>query len=245
MKRIAIFCVTFNSDEELERYKASLRKAEEKAEGKVSIDIFVSRNTQADNPGYFGGIKRAMKEVDVTAYDYAVISNVDLTVEEDFFERLAAYDGPKDTGWLAPQIWSEAEGRDRNPKIMTRYPLRKLKILRTFFQFPPVWALYHRYATHKKRSEIHPAGQIYAGHGSFIILTKAYFEHCGKIDYPMFLFCEEIYLGEQCRQAGLKVMYAPDLKVSDVEHASTGRMRLSYYCHLNYQALQHIIRTYY
>ena len=40
-------------------------------------------------------------------------------------------------------------------------------------------------------------------------------------------------------------MYEPTLKVSDAEHASTGRMKLGYYCHLNEEALQYIIRTFY
>ncbi len=245
MKRIAIFCVTFNSDDELAAYRASLQRAADKAGGEVAIDIFVSHHTKEDNPGYFAGIRRAMQEVDVTAYDYAIISNVDLTVEEDFFMRLAAFDDDGTTGWIAPQIWSQAEGRDRNPKVMSRYPLKKLKILKAFFQCPPVWALYHRYASYKKKSEIHPAGQIYAGHGSFIVLTREYFKRCGKIDYPMFLFCEEIYLAEQCQQAGLKVVYAPGLMVNDIEHASTGRMKLSYYCHLNEESLKYIISRYY
>ena len=204
MKRIAVFCVTYNSDKELERYEASLRKAAEAAKGAIELDIFVARNTKEDNPGYFGGVKRQMEQVDVEVYDYCIISNVDLTVEEDFFVKLAAYDCPENTGWIAPQIWSQLEERDRNPKILNRYSLRKLQILRTFYQFPLLDTLYTRTFYKKKKFESHPAGQIYAGHGSFIILTKRYFELCGKVDYPVFLFCEEIYLAEQCWKAGLR-----------------------------------------
>ena len=245
MKRIAVFCVTFHSDVELEHYKASLQKAAEKAGDEVELDIFVSQNTEADNPGYFGGIRRAMLQTDVAAYDYAIISNVDLTVEEDFFVKLAAYDCAADTGWIAPQIWSAQEGRDRNPKIMNRYSLKTLKILKMIFRFPPIWALKRTISSRRKKGETHPAGEIYGGHGSFIILTKHYFDSCGVINYPVFLFCEEIWLAEQCRKAGLKVFYEPGLVVSDVEHASTGRMKLSHYCYLNELALDYIIRTFY
>ena len=245
MKRIAVFCVTFKSDVELERYKASLRKAAEKAGDEIELSIFVSQNTEEDNPGYFGGIRRAMLQTNVLDYDYGIISNVDLTVEEDFFVKLLAYDCAEDTGWIAPQIWSAQEGRDRNPKILSRYPLKTLKILKTIFRFPPVWALKRSITARQKRGETHPAGEIYGGHGSFIILTHQYFKRCGVIDYPVFLFCEEIWLGEQCRKAGLKVMYEPNLLVSDAEHASTGRMKLRYYCHLNEMALDYIIRTFY
>lgn len=245
MKRIAVYCVTFNSDGELERYKASLRKAEEKTGGQVKVDIFVSKNTKDDNPGYFGGIRRAMFQSDLNIYDYAIISNVDLTVEEDFFEKLAAYDCQDDTGWIAPQIWSAEEGRDRNPKILHRYPLKKLKLLRTIFQFPHVWRIKHYISSRQKKWVSHPAGEIYGGHGSFIILTKRYLERCGVVNYPVFLFCEEIWLAEQCRKEGLTVIYEPSLKVNDSEHASTGRMKLSYYCLLNEEALTYVMNKFY
>ena len=245
IQRIAVFCVTFNSDKELAQYQASLERAAEKAADKVSLDIFVARNSKEDNPGYLGGIKREMDKVDVKDYDYCIISNVDLTVEDDFFIRLTDYDCSEDTGWIAPQIWSEAEERDRNPKILNRYSLRKLQILRTFYQFPILDTLYTRTFYRKKKFESHPAGEIYAGHGSFIVLTKRYFERCGKIDFPVFLFCEEIYLAEQCQKAGLKVIYVPDIKVRDTEHASTGKMNHGFYCRCNYQAMQYIIKKYY
>ncbi len=245
MKRIAIFCVTFNSDKELEQYQSSLEKAAAKAADKVTLDIFVARNTRDDNPGYFGGIKREMDKVDVTVYDYCILSNVDLMVDEDFFERLATYDCAGDIGWIAPRIWSNAEQRDRNPKILNRYSLRKLQILRTFYQFPILDTIYTKTLYRKKKFESHPAGDIYAGHGSFIILTKRYFERCGKINYPVFLFCEEIYLAEQCQKGGLRVTYVPDIKVTDTEHASTGKMSHHFYCRCNYEAMQYIIREFY
>ena len=243
--KIAIFCVTYNSDKECNQYLASIKRAAQNAGDKVCVDTYVASNTKDDNPGYFGAIKRLMEKVDVTAYDYSVISNVDLTMEEDFFLQLAHYDCAEDIGWIAPQIWSQLEERDRNPKILCRYSLRKLQILKTFYQFPFLDALYTRTFYRKKKFESHPAGQIYAGHGSFIILTKKYFEACGKVDYPVFLFCEEIYLAEQCWKACLKVQYVPTIKVCDSEHASTGQMKHSFYCRCNYEAMQYIIRTFY
>lgn len=265
MKRIAIFCVIYHSYQEAEHYLASIDKAVEKAAGAVSLDVFVADNTTTnpqpityqasnfklqssnsrENLGYFGGIKHAMQEVDVEAYDYAIISNVDLTMDEEFFVKLAAYECPEDTGWIAPQIWSDLEGRDRNPQVMKRYSLRKLKLLSVLHHHPYVWLLYHKTFYRKKKFQRHPAGQIYAGHGSIIILTKAYFKRCGKIDYPMFLFCEELYLAEECQQAGLKVQYVPDIKITDKEHVSTGLMKLRFFSRLNYEAVQYIIHRYY
>ena len=106
------------------------------------------------------------------------------------------------------------------------------------------WVYNHTLYKSKKLAK-HERGEIYAGHGSFIILTKAYFERCGKIDYPVFLFCEEIWLAEKCRQAGLKVVYDPRMTIYDSEHVSIGKMPHDTYCRLNYDAVQYIIKTFY
>ena len=245
MKKIAVFCVSYCSDHERDLYLSTIRNAAQKASNIVDVDVFVSNNTKEDNPGYFGAIKRLMQQVDVNNYDYSIISNVDLMLEEDFFQKLADYICSEDTGWIAPQIWSNLEERDRNPKVLNRYSLKKLQILRTFYQFPILDTLYTSTFYKKKKYESHQAGQIYAGHGSFIILTRRFFELCDKIDYPVFLFCEEIYLAEMCRKAGLKVLYEPSLIVKDTEHASTGRMNHGFYCRCNYEAMQYIIKTFY
>jgi len=245
MKKIAIFCVSYMSDKECNAYLASIDVAVKKATGTVRVDTFVARKTKEDNPGYFGAVKQLMEDVDVEKYDYTIISNVDLTIEADFFLKLADFDCPNDTGWIAPRIWSHSEERDRNPKILNRYSLKKLQILRLFYQFPILDTLYTRTFYRKKKYESHPAGETYAGHGSFIILTRSYFERCGKVNYPVFLFCEEIYLAEMCQTAGLKVVYCPSLKVDDSEHASTGKMSHRLYCHYNLEAMNYIINTFY
>lgn len=245
MKKIAVFCVSYCSDQERDLYLSTIRNAAQKASNIVDVDIFVSNNTNDDNPGYFGAIKRLMQQVNTKDYDYSIISNVDLMLEEDFFQKLAEYNCTEDTGWIAPQIWSNLEERDRNPKVLNRYSLKKLQILKTFYKYPILDTLYTRTFYKKKKYESHQAGQIYAGHGSFIILTRRFFELSGNIDYPVFLFCEEIYLAELCRKAGLKVLYEPSLIVKDTEHASTGKMNHSFYCRCNYEAMQYIINTFY
>ena len=94
------------SDKERDAYLTSIEAAAKKAGEEVQVDTFVANNTEADNPGYFGAVKKLMQDVDVAEYDYAIVSNVDLTLAEDFFINLAAYDCPEDTGWIAPRIWS-------------------------------------------------------------------------------------------------------------------------------------------
>jgi GT2 family glycosyltransferase len=66
-----------------------------------------------------------------------------------------------------------------------------------------------------------------------------------KLDYPVFLFCEEIFMAEMALRIGKKVTHCPSVKVWDKEHASTGLMNLWRYCKYNHDALSYIIRTFY
>ena len=61
MKRIAIYCVTYHSDKERDQYLASVERAAKKAGDKVCVDTFIANNTDDDNPGYFGAIRRLMQ----------------------------------------------------------------------------------------------------------------------------------------------------------------------------------------
>lgn len=264
MKNIAIYCVNYNSYEYLHNYLASIDRALKPVVADVSLTVHVIDNTTPplsieyssdsfilktlstnENKGYFGAIRYAMDTYSPNEFDYCIISNVDILLSDDFFVKLNTQAIGTDIGWIAPQIYSDIEQRDRNPKILNRYSKRKLEILRIFFKFPILYNIYTHTAYKRKKLQHHKAGEIYAGHGSMIILTKNYFQKCGIIDYPVFLFCEEIYIAELCRKSNLKVIYNPDIKVTDAEHASTSAFRNSLYCRYNFEAVSYIIKNFY
>lgn len=270
MKRVAIFCVTYNTYEEMARYYGSVCRAAEQVRGRMEVDFFVADNTERDvqtitlegtanvcptvfayneNLGYLGAAQRMMREesVDIRQYDYVAISNVDLAMQDDALLRLSEYKASPTTGWIAPSLLSEQEGRDRNPGVMRRYSARRLKVLRAMFRFPILMTAYRAtfYKRHKKQHTC-PEGQvIYAGHGSFMLFTKTYFERCGTPQFPMFLFGEELYFAEQCRRQGLSVVYCPSIKIGDQEHASIGKMHRPTIYRYNYDSLGYILRTFY
>jgi hypothetical protein len=132
-----------------------------------------------------------------------------------------------------------------NPKISERYPYYKLKVLQFLHHHPCLHKLYSKTLHNRKRIQSSTEGCIYAGHGSFIILTKMFIERCGTINYPIFLFCEEIYLAELCRAAHLNVTYVPNLRIFDREHISTGKMSINEYSRLNYEAVSYILNEFY
>ena len=78
-----------------------------------------------------------------------------------------------------------------------------------------------------------------------MIFTNDLFLSIPRMDYPVFLFCEEIFLAEMVKRIEKKVTYYPSIKVVDREHASTGKMKLSQYCKYNYDALTYIVKNFY
>ena len=264
MKHIAIYCVNYHSCNRLVHYLASIDQAIKNVPGEVAVEVIPIDNSvpaeminyvpegfimhtlaSGENKGYFGAVKLGMERFSPKEYDFVIISNVDVEMNKDFFSQLIGTPIDANTGWIAPQIYSDEEQRDRNPKILRRYAKKKLQVLKIKFRFPLVNWVYNHTLYKSKKLVSHKRGEIYAGHGSFIILTKQFFEACGIIDYPVFLFCEEIYLGELCQQHGLKVVYEPNIRVTDAEHASTGTFRRSKYCRYNFEALSYILKTYY
>ena len=73
MIRIALFCVSFESDKEKDLYLSTLEQAKKRAIQVASVDVFVACNTKDNNPGYFGAVRLLMNHVDLDIYDYIII----------------------------------------------------------------------------------------------------------------------------------------------------------------------------
>lgn len=267
--------VNYNSYDALETYIASVGKAlEAVADLTIEVKIHVADNStsqKADanncpvssvhyqlshypNPGYLPAALKTVYSEDYASYDYIIISNVDVTLDETFFTALRDLKPAPDTVWVAPFIWSPSENRDVNPKILERYAKKRLQLLRLLFACPPLYYLYTKTLYRKKvnqsrREECEVGGEerkeIYSGHGSFMIFRPELFQQEPPLDYPVFLFCEEIFMAEMVRRIGKKTVHCPTVKVWDCEHASTGLMGLWRYCKYNHDALSYIIKHFY
>lgn len=263
MGKIAIYCVTYNSYSELHQYMESVNQAAMAAS--QVVDMYVCDNTETGcepiscsgenislrvfspkkNLGYFGAMGYMMQQASPNGYDYVILSNVDIQLCQNSLKILLERNADDWVGWIAPEIFSSFENRDRNPKIVRRYSRRRIQIFRLCYRFPVLHYLYTLTAYKRKHLQSHNPGQIYAGHGSCLILTSSYFDKCGIIDYPVFLYGEEIYVAEKCRNAQLKVEYDPSVKILDGEHVSTGKMKRQFYYHCNFEAMDYVLKTYY
>lgn len=262
--KVLIVCVNYNTYESLNKYLLSIKSAVSKIID-IDLHIFIADNStkkevvdtlglanvhinEYENLGYFGAAYASLKNIDAEKFDYIIISNVDLVICEDFFIELERLKIRKTVGWLAPSIISTVENRDKNPQRYKRCSRKKLIVLSFLYKTKILYYLYAKYIYEKIKKSIPnnlSSFEIYSGHGSFIILTKGFFE-TGPFDkYPCFLFGEEIFLAEILRRRRLTVNYIPSLKIIDNEHESTSKLPSKKYIQYNCEALEYLIRTFF
>jgi hypothetical protein len=278
--KITFLAINYNTYDSLTLFLDSINNAIDSIDSleKVLVQIFIQDNTPIQdrkmfewrgkcknldfklftsefNSGYLGGVELLLRNnlirEAVLSSNYTVISNVDLTLENDFLQKLQSLIIKDDIGWIAPSIYSYFEKRDRNPKILKRPNKNKLKILEFVFINPIFYFIYLRliYSLRKKKrknqSPHYDRKYIYAGHGSFMIFTRKFFKQNINFKFPSFLFCEEIYFGELVRIEKMKVQFVSELKILDSDHVSTGKLKRKSYCRMNRDSLRVIRKEFF
>tara|TARA_B110001452_G_scaffold181741_1_gene152613 strand:- start:2971 stop:3792 length:822 start_codon:yes stop_codon:yes gene_type:complete len=267
-KLLIIACVNYNTFDKLYLYLNSIEKARGSCNNDFNVTVLIADNSEfsiesklpsfeninivyhknKSNEGYIGGIRDAVinLKIDIYSADYFIISNVDVTLTNDFFTELFLIKN-NNLGWIAPSIISEKEGRDRNPKIKKRPSSANLKKLLVMYKYPVLHLIYKNtiYKYKSKKISKYKNDSIYAGHGSFMIFTKKTVNSNGFLDFPSFLFGEEIYFGELMKRENLEVVYNQNIVVKDFDHASTSLIRKSRYYKMNYDSLKIIIKNYF
>lgn len=248
---VLLICVKYGSGAETTRYVESLRKLHGQQNLNVLVvDNTVDAASPAPpaesnltfvrsekNLGYFGaarsGLSIYLREHPLP--DWVIVSNVDLVIaDSQFLDKLAALRARPRLGMVAPSIRSALTGRDQNPFMRTRPSAARMQAYKWMYRN---WLVLNAYELgsilfHKVRSAIRRprastslredlGGPIYAPHGAFLIFSRKYFRAGGNLDFPCFLFGEEVYLAETVRKLGLDVVYEPSLAVIHQEHKST------------------------
>jgi GT2 family glycosyltransferase len=270
MKKILFLCVNYNSYIELYNYLSSINEAAKKVTDKLAVEIIISDNTPDnyedintkkydnvvvksfpfhENSGYLGGISKIIKnipEVRFNEYAYIIVSNVDVLLPHDFFEKLTGCSFAENVAWIAPQIYSQKERRDRNPARLKRPDVQHINRLQCLFSHPVWYGIYVKtlYKMRRRKSGISNKGEIYAGHGAFMIFSGDFFEKNRDFDFPAFLFGEELFFAELVRNSDAMVYYEPSIVVNDIDHVSTGRLRRAVCCKMNYDALTQLKKYY-
>ena len=266
MKHILV-CVNYNSYDSLMKYLQSVDCAYERIKSKSSLTVLVADNaivrkeieleygfqlsvvTTGDNLGYFGGATYAIKNshTELNDADFIYISNVDLTMNDDFFEIIESETFGKEIGCVAPTIYSNSEEKNRNPKIINRPTKKKMTLLCLMYRFPILYKVYTKlfYSKRKEKMQGRKDGIIYAPHGSFMAFRNNFSSFLTNMEYPVFLFGEEIYITENLRMKKLKTLYYSKLKIEDSDHVSTSKLKSKAFYRYNYEAMKFLTKEYF
>jgi GT2 family glycosyltransferase len=203
----------------------------------LPLDSRFATLVSGENLGYFGGARRGISRYlgEHPLPDWIIVSNVDLLITDPlFFQKLAALKVPPRVGAVAPRIASALTGRNQNPFIRRRPSALRMHAYKWMYRswlalnthelasagFHRMRSAVGRFTRAKTNSIWDLSGEIYAAHGSFLILSREYFRAGGSLEFPCFLFGEEIYLAENLRRLGMDVIYEPSLEVVHQEHKS-------------------------
>jgi GT2 family glycosyltransferase len=185
------------------------------------------------NLGFFGGAKHALTTYLGAASqpEWVLVSNADIRFSDPQLAlKLLDTAGAM---VVAPQI-----RRDHPEGLRTRYlfdnPLkrerpssgwlaRRLWLLNHY----PVYVAYNAVRSAQRRfATAHTAapGPIYAPFGALMCFHRSYFEAGCTLDHPAFLFTEELFVAEQVRLAGGRVMFVPSMGATHWGSTSMSRV---------------------
>lgn len=270
MKYILIVCVNYNSYPELKNYLASIEASVVACSLLCQVDVWVADNSSEkevvdtvqykhisvqvkpqDNLGYLGGATAIINNLsNLGDYDFVIISNVDILFTDTTITEIVRIQMPQEVIWISPQRYSTKYNMILNVEKKKRPSKWKMFLYMLFYKFPLLQSFQHMYTIrrYKKRSfdkKLLEPTEIYIGCGSCFILTRDFFNFFPKLDYPLFLYGEEMFLAELVRSVRRKVMYYPSIKIYNIGSVSTGKLNSRRFCMYNYMAVRYIYNRFY
>lgn len=267
--KVLIVCVNYNSYPELKNYLASIEASVIACSLPCQVDVWVADNSSEkeiadttqykqisvqvkplDNLGYLGGAAAIINNLpNLSEYDFVIISNVDILFTETTIAEIVKARFSLDVLWLSPRLYSIKYGVNLHVEKRYRPSKWKMYLYRFLYQYPLLRRSQHYFAVRKYKKESHMNSSldvgIYSGCGSCFILTKEYFRVFPKLNYPLFLYGEEMYFAELIHSVNRKVIYCPKICIQVIGGVSTGNLKSSSFYRYNYDAVKYIYDRFY
>ncbi|SEQ24183.1 Glycosyltransferase, GT2 family [Lachnospiraceae bacterium RM5] len=205
------------------------------------------------NLGYFNGAAFGLHKIEqIYTFEWIVVSNVDLILKTENIDQIL--DRFSDASIVAPGIISYDTGFDKNPYRLSRPSKRSIKIKKIAFSnivFYNIYGFLSRLRNeaikkkHKETKKCEEGTKIYLPYGAVIFFSNKYFESGCKIDFPLFLFGEELFVAEQANKKNQNIIYVPSIEFENYEHASTSNLSSNSVNKRNYKAMKFILEEFY
>jgi GT2 family glycosyltransferase len=219
----------------------------------LSVDARVRIHGNGRNLGYFGGAALAVEEHKKEfggVAELTVVSNFDLEWKEvDLAKNL--FENAERTSFsvFAPRITDVNSSAEMNPYYRNRIELSKLNRLIRISSFYPLYLIYQWLHKLKRSTSSTNAVfddlPVYAIHGSFMALKREYFQRGRGLQYGSFLYGEELFIAEECRNSGYSVGVMSSLHVFHREHTTTGSVKNKKHMKYLHESLTFIKKTYF
>lgn len=205
------------------------------------------------NLGYFNGAAFGYHYIkEQYSFQWVIVCNVDIVIETNDIDSIL--DEFPDAGVIAPAIISVDSGFDKNPYRLFRTSKRVMKLKKIVFSNLLLAKVYGMVSSIRNEliknkytevSKCEEGTRIYLPYGACFIFSEKFFASGCKLDYPLFLFGEELYIAEQCREKELEIVYVPRIRFLNFEHASTSKLTSTFVIKKNMEAMDFILKNYY
>lgn len=207
------------------------------------------------NLGYFNAAAFALEKIkQQNTFDWVAVSNVDLCLQTSNVDDIL--DNYENAGVVAPSIISFDTGNDKNPYRINRASKKALIIKRVAFSNRFFFKVYSILSDIRNRSIMHKKKKleaikysdsfpIYLPYGAVLFFSNHFFKKGCELNFPLFLFGEELFVAEQARRAGLEIVYVPAIRFLNYEHASTSKLNVDLIRECNHKAMKFILEKYY
>ena len=199
----------------------------EKKDKKISV-IETDKNGGYSYGNNFGVryLDKEEKEKNIK-YDYIIISNPDIEVEEKaIINSVSVLENNDDIAVCSPRMFYKNGEPARRSSWKLRTPLRDMVHSTRLLEL-----LFYKVLRNGEYKEDEYKNELLiveAISGSFFIIKKDVFEKVGLFDENVFLFYEEDILAKKMQEKGYQTISVNDVKVTHYESQTIGKT-LSYY----------------
>ncbi|CAH7078492.1 Glyco_trans_2-like domain-containing protein [Vibrio chagasii] len=225
----------FFVDNETNEYELSKLKS-----AVIDFGLDIHFLPQKDNLGFARGMNVGIDKARELKFEFVVCSNNDVLIPStfSFSELVAPYQDDNNIAWIGPQI-TNLDSVTQNPLYLSdpfgsasRKKLIKSIFLLPFFGrsiFILRGLLKHYFSRTRVEFKVEneavvdsiESGRVYSLHGSFFVLTPAYFSHYKNMDNNTFLYYEELILSKKLENRGLICYLNASIEVIHKEDSST------------------------
>lgn len=273
MNKLPIVAVCYGNEKEVAEFIGNISKQKDCANlsvlitcNKVSDKDFLERladDSEVDvrffypdhNMGYLNGclygLREYTKEHD---FDYAFISNTDVSFADDsFFDRFIANKYDEKYSVIGPDIVEKNGTVHKNPYMMKKPSKGKINSYCFFYSnrfLFKIFMLMHNIK--KKKNERNPlpsfkkdSCECFSVFGCSFFITKDFYEKSEMISEELFLYAEEIAIGNLVAKNGGKCFYDSSLSMNHVHGQSTGKVNTDRRRKFFYRSMKYIRKMFY